>query len=112
MAGRREAGQGRLVQARGSAGRRRHLRLPADRRRGWSAEQICLAYALTEPALASVQMPALDREHLADLAGVPERRPARAVSAQIEMARFSAERTAGPASQRAPQRLTGAARAP
>ena len=62
--------------------------------RGWSAEQICLAYALTEPALASVQMAAADRKHLAQLASVTDRDLPSAVSAQIEMARFSADEEA------------------
>jgi aryl-alcohol dehydrogenase-like predicted oxidoreductase len=58
---------------------------------GWSAEQLCLAYALTEPSLASVQMAVSDRKHLTQLAGVTDRDLPSAVSAQIEMARFSAE---------------------
>lgn len=62
--------------------------------RNWSAEQICLAYALTEPALASVQMAAADRKHLAQLASVTDRDLPSAVSAQIEMARFSADEEA------------------
>jgi aryl-alcohol dehydrogenase-like predicted oxidoreductase len=62
---------------------------------GWNAEQICLGYALTEPALASVQMSVADREHLAGLSEVVERDLPAGVSAQIEMARFSAEREAG-----------------
>ena len=62
---------------------------------GWSAEQICLAYALTEPAVASVQTVSVDREHLASLAEVPERDLPAGASAQVEMARFSAERAAG-----------------
>lgn len=61
------------------------------RTHGWSAEQICLAYALTEPALATVQVPLTDRKHLTLLAGVTDRDLPSAVSAQIEMARFSAD---------------------
>jgi hypothetical protein len=64
------------------------------RTHGWTAEQICLAYALTEPSLATVQMPLTDRKHLALLAGVTERDLSSAVSAQIEMARFSADEEA------------------
>lgn len=56
---------------------------------GWSAEQICLSYALTEPAVASVQMKADNRQHLASLAEAADRDLPSAVSAQIEMARFS-----------------------
>jgi aryl-alcohol dehydrogenase-like predicted oxidoreductase len=61
---------------------------------GWSAEQICLAYALTEPAVTTVQMPALTLDHLNDLAEVPERNLPAQVAAQIEMAHFTGERTA------------------
>jgi aryl-alcohol dehydrogenase-like predicted oxidoreductase len=61
---------------------------------GWTVEQICLGYALTEPAVATVQVEAVGREHLAALAEVTDRGLPSAVSAQIEMARFSAEREA------------------
>jgi aryl-alcohol dehydrogenase-like predicted oxidoreductase len=57
--------------------------------RGWTAEQLCLAYALTEPAVASVQMPLESRERLKALAGTSDRDLPSTVSAQIEMARFS-----------------------
>jgi aryl-alcohol dehydrogenase-like predicted oxidoreductase len=59
--------------------------------RGWSAEQLCLAYALTEPAVASVLVQVDDREHLTELAATTDRDLPPTVSAQIEMARFSAE---------------------
>jgi aryl-alcohol dehydrogenase-like predicted oxidoreductase len=64
--------------------------------RGWSAEQICLAYALTEPAVATVQMEITDANHLNELAEVTDRDLPSAVTAQIEMARFSAEAAAPP----------------
>ncbi len=67
---------------------------------GWSAEQICLAYALTEPSLATVQVQVDDRKHLAELAAVTDRDLPSAVSAQIEMARFSAEEEARKAAAR------------
>jgi aryl-alcohol dehydrogenase-like predicted oxidoreductase len=57
--------------------------------RGWSAEQLCVAYALTEPAVATVQMPVESRKHLAELAIAADRDMPSTVSAQIEMARFS-----------------------
>ena len=60
----------------------------------WTVEQICLGYALTEPAVATVQVEAIGRKHLAALAEVTDRGLPSAVSAQIEMARFSAEREA------------------
>lgn len=59
--------------------------------RGWSAEQICLAYALTEPAVATVQVDLQSHEHLEHLAEATARDLPSAVSAQIEMARFSPE---------------------
>lgn len=66
-----------------------------NRTPGWSAEEICLAFALTEPSLASVMLETSDLEHLASLAEVTERELPAAVAAQIEMARFSAERRDG-----------------
>lgn len=61
---------------------------------GWTAEQICLAHALTEPAIATVQMPVKDVDHLVSLADVPDRNLPAQISAQIEMAHFAQERTA------------------
>jgi len=66
-----------------------------NRTPGWTAEEICLAFALTEPSLASVMLEVNDLEHLAALAEVTERELPSAVAAQIEMARFSAERREG-----------------
>jgi aryl-alcohol dehydrogenase-like predicted oxidoreductase len=62
---------------------------------GWTLEQLCVGYALTEPAVASVQVRPASRKHLAALAEAAERDMPAAVSAQIEMARFSDEREAG-----------------
>jgi len=62
---------------------------------GWSPEQLCLGYAFTEPAVSTVQARVTGREHLATLAAVAERDLPAAVGAQIEMARFSAERASG-----------------
>ncbi|MFI4934227.1 MAG: hypothetical protein ACHP7N_06385 [Caulobacterales bacterium] len=62
---------------------------------GWSAEQLCLGYALTEPSLATVQVSVFDPPHLTSLAEITERDLPAAASAQIEMARFSAERASG-----------------
>jgi aryl-alcohol dehydrogenase-like predicted oxidoreductase len=61
----------------------------------WSPEQLCLSYPLTEPAVATVQAVAIDRKHLAMLSQVADRDMPSTVSAQIEMARFSAETKAG-----------------
>jgi len=65
---------------------------------GWSAEDICLGYALTEPSLATVQITADTQAEVERLAAVVERDLPNGVCAQIEMARFSAqerERAAG-----------------
>jgi aryl-alcohol dehydrogenase-like predicted oxidoreductase len=57
---------------------------------GWTAEEVCIAYALTEPALASIMVSPETPEHLAALASVPDREIPSHLPAQIEMARFSA----------------------
>ncbi len=56
---------------------------------GWTAEEICLAYALTEPSLASVQIEPEDIVHMQTLAEVAERELPAGLPAQIEMSRFS-----------------------
>jgi aryl-alcohol dehydrogenase-like predicted oxidoreductase len=58
---------------------------------GWRPEEICLAYALTEPSLASVQVRASTPAEIERLAAVVERDLPPGLSAQIEMARFSPE---------------------
>jgi diketogulonate reductase-like aldo/keto reductase len=58
---------------------------------GWSAEEICLAFALFEPAVTSVRIEADDVERITRLAAVPERDLPTGVAAQIEMARFSVD---------------------
>ncbi|MDP3174728.1 MAG: aldo/keto reductase [Phenylobacterium sp.] len=60
--------------------------------RGWTAEELCLAYVLTEPSLATVQCQIAHAEMIETLANVAERDPPTGLSAQIEMARFSKER--------------------
>lgn len=59
---------------------------------GWTPEQICLAHALTEPAITTVQMPVKDLDHLVSLAETPERNLPAQITAQIEMAHFAGER--------------------
>jgi aryl-alcohol dehydrogenase-like predicted oxidoreductase len=56
----------------------------------WTAEAICLAHAMTDPAISSVLIKALDAERLNVLAAVPERDMPPGLSAQIEMARVAA----------------------
>lgn len=60
-----------------------------DRTPKWTAEELCLAYALTEPTLATVQLVVDRPERVEVLAQVPERDLPAGVAAQIEMARFS-----------------------
>ena len=58
---------------------------------GWSGEDICLGYALTEPSLSTVRITADSRADVERLAAVVERDMPNGVCAQIEMARFSAQ---------------------
>ncbi|MNV21711.1 Aldo/keto reductase family protein [compost metagenome] len=53
----------------------------------WNAESICLAFILTDPAVASVMVDAINPERMEALAVVPERDLPPGLSAQIEMAR-------------------------
>lgn len=53
----------------------------------WNAESICLAFILTDPAIASVMVDAINPESMEALALVPERDLPPGLSAQIEMAR-------------------------
>jgi len=56
----------------------------------WSSEALCLAYAMTEPSLASVQVSVESIKELETLAEVAERDMPPGLGAQIEMARFGA----------------------
>jgi aryl-alcohol dehydrogenase-like predicted oxidoreductase len=56
----------------------------------WTAEEIALAYALTEPSLATVRVQTTDISTLERLAKAVERELPTGSAAQIEMARFSA----------------------
>ncbi|MFA7262137.1 MAG: hypothetical protein WC068_03860 [Caulobacter sp.] len=58
---------------------------------GWSAEEICLAYVLTEPAVTTVRFEVDHIDRLARLAEVSDRDLPTGVAAQIEMARFSTD---------------------
>ena len=57
--------------------------------KNWTAEEICLAYCLTEPSIATVLVTSDDPEHLAQLAAVPDRDMPPGLAAQVEMARFA-----------------------
>lgn len=61
---------------------------------GWTAEAICLAYSLTDPAIASVLIEAPTVERLNELAMVPDRDLPPGLAAQIEMARVAGARAA------------------
>lgn len=60
-----------------------------DHVRGWTADQVCLAYALNEPGLAGVRVTTTDPAELAALASVVEREMPNGLPAQIELARVS-----------------------
>ena len=60
-----------------------------DQTPGWTSEEICLGYALTDVKLASVQVEVRDADHLARLAAIADRELPAASAAQVEMARFS-----------------------
>ena len=57
----------------------------------WTAEEICLAFTLTEPAVSSAWLQVGDIAHLERLTDVPDRDLPPGLGAQIEMARFSAK---------------------
>lgn len=59
-----------------------------ERTPGWTAEEACLAFALTEPSLATVQTRCHEADALQKLALAVERDLPNGLSAQIEMARF------------------------
>jgi len=56
--------------------------------RGWTPEEICMAYALTQPALATVQITTDQAARLAELCDVAEREMPPGLASRIEMARF------------------------
>ena len=55
----------------------------------WSPEEICMAYALSEPTLASVLIDTADSRMLEKLADLPDRDMPPGMAAQIEMARVN-----------------------
>jgi aryl-alcohol dehydrogenase-like predicted oxidoreductase len=65
-----------------------------DDTRNWEREDICMAYALTEPSMASVLVSSDRIGRLEALAAVPDRDLPPGVGAQIEMARFTPEQSA------------------
>lgn len=65
---------------------------------GWSVDEICMAYLLTEPSFATIQVQTTRADTINRLAAVTERDLPTGVAAQIEMARFSGD---GPERRRA-----------
>jgi hypothetical protein len=59
-----------------------------DETPNWTAEEVCLSYALTEPALASVQVACIQPDDLTKLADVPDRDLPNGLGSRVEMARF------------------------
>lgn len=66
-----------------------------ERTPGWTSEEICLAFALTEPGLATVQTQTSEAAALQKLAMTVEHDLPNGLSAQIEMARFSLSEAGG-----------------
>ncbi len=64
------------------------------RTNNWTAEAICLAYALTDPSVSSVMIEASDIERLNTLSQVPDRDMPPGLGAQIEMARVAGAKAA------------------
>jgi aryl-alcohol dehydrogenase-like predicted oxidoreductase len=56
--------------------------------KNWTAEEICLSYALTEPSLSTILVESTDPAHFSALAAVPDRDMPPGLAAQVEMARF------------------------
>jgi len=61
---------------------------------GWAPDELCIAYALTEPAFATIQLDVASGVDVERLAAVAERDMPTGAAAQIEMARFSVDPSA------------------
>ena len=59
--------------------------------KGWSAEELCIGYVLTEPAFATIQVDTTDPGLIERYAAITDRDLPTGVAAQIEMARFAAQ---------------------
>jgi aryl-alcohol dehydrogenase-like predicted oxidoreductase len=64
----------------------------------WTAEELCLAYALMDPTVSTVLIRAYDLKRLEALASVPDRDLPPGTAAKVEMARVSMEQAAGTSS--------------
>ena len=62
---------------------------------GWTAEDLCLAYALTEPSIATLQLNSDATPRLAHLAEMSEKDMPNGVASRIEMARFAGNKNTG-----------------
>jgi aryl-alcohol dehydrogenase-like predicted oxidoreductase len=88
-------GLGRLLG--GHKGRAEDAYAFLERTGNWTAEEICLGFALTEPSLTTIETRARSTEQLQRLASVVERELPTGMAAQIEMARFSTVENSGAA---------------
>lgn len=61
---------------------------------GWSPEDLCIGYALTEPLFATIQLDTVRPEVIERLSAVTDKDLPTGAAAQIEMARFSVEQAA------------------
>jgi diketogulonate reductase-like aldo/keto reductase len=59
-----------------------------DETSNWTAQEVCLAYALTEPALASVEIVCTQPDDLTKLSETPDRDLPNGLGSRVEMARF------------------------
>jgi aryl-alcohol dehydrogenase-like predicted oxidoreductase len=64
---------------------------------GWTFEELCLGYVLTEPAFSTIQLELWRADALERMAAVADRDLPTGVAAQIEMARFGRVRAEGQA---------------
>jgi aryl-alcohol dehydrogenase-like predicted oxidoreductase len=60
---------------------------------GWTPEEICLAFSLTEPSAATVQITTEAADRIPELAAATEKDLPSGVSSRIEMARFGQQST-------------------
>lgn len=61
---------------------------------GWTAEEICLAYALIDPSVATVAVKRQSEDHFDSLITVPEREMPGGMGALVEMARIQGQQAA------------------
>ena len=62
---------------------------------GWTAEQICMGYILTEPGVSTIRFGSIKPDRIAAAAAAADRDVPGGLSAQVEMARFGASGPGG-----------------